>query len=70
MDKERQKEEQQEKEQQEAVSAAVREFIDIKYELSLYVDEGLIELGHRFDEAITRLIRVTGTAASIDTLTL
>lgn len=49
------------KEQQEAISATVREFIDIKYELALYVDDGLIELGERFDKAISNLIKATNT---------
>jgi hypothetical protein len=53
-------------EQQEAISTTVREFIDIKYELSNYVDDGLIELGERFDKALANLIKVTNIAALID----
>jgi hypothetical protein len=48
---------QMDKEQQELISLTVREFIDIKYELALYVDEGLIELGERFDKAISNLVK-------------
>jgi hypothetical protein len=53
-------------EQQEAISASVREFIDIKYELLNWVDDGLVELSERFDMAISNLIKVTNTAALID----
>lgn len=53
-------------EQQEAISTTVREFIDIKYELSNYVDDGLIELGERFDKAIADLIKLTNTSGLID----
>jgi hypothetical protein len=50
----------------EAISATVREFIDIKYEMSLYVDDGLIELGRRFDKAIEDLIAAADIAALVD----
>jgi len=50
----------------EAISATVREFIDIKYELSLYVDDGLIELGRRFDKAIEDLIAAADIAALVN----
>jgi hypothetical protein len=53
-------------EQQETIGTAVREFIDIKYELSLYVDDGLIELGRRFDKAIEDLIAGTDVAALVN----
>src|SRR5271168_4701393 len=55
-----------EKDQREAVTRIVREFIEIKYELSNYVDDGLIELGEQFDKAITKLIEATGTGSLID----
>jgi hypothetical protein len=55
-----------ERAQKEAVTRIVREFIEIKYELSNYVDDGLIELGEQFDKAITKLIEATGTGSLID----
>ena len=54
------------KEQKEAVSATVREFIDIKYELARYVDDELIELCQKFDKALRVLIKATDIAALVD----
>lgn len=54
------------KEQQEAISKTVRELIDIKYELSNWLDDGLVELAERFDKAIASLIEATSTASFID----
>jgi hypothetical protein len=54
------------KQQQEAIGRAIGELIDIKYELSNYVDDELIELGMRFDKAIANLIELTHTADLID----
>ena len=54
------------KEQQEAISKTVRELIEIKYELSNWLDDGLVELAERFDKAIASLIEATRTASLID----
>jgi len=48
--------------EQEAISAAVLEFQDIKYELSLYVDDGLMDLAQRMDKAIEVLAQAANTA--------
>jgi hypothetical protein len=53
-------------EQQEAIAASVREFIDMKYELSLYLDDGLIEIGRRFDKALEDLIAAADISALVN----
>jgi len=52
------------KEQKEVISEIVGEFIAIKYELSLYVDDGLISLGESLENAIDKLNQVIGTSKS------
>jgi hypothetical protein len=52
------------KEQTEVMSEIVGQLIAIKYELSLYVDEGLIQLGESLENAINRLNRAIGTPES------
>jgi hypothetical protein len=52
--------------EQKAVSTIVSELVDIKFELSRYVDDELIELNERFDKAITQLMEVTKTAVLVD----
>ena len=51
------------KEQQEIIGTTVRELTYIRFELSSYMDDGLIELCERFDKAIASLISVTQTSA-------
>jgi hypothetical protein len=46
------------KELKAAINEIVAELIDIKYEICLYVDEDLIELGKSFEGAIEKLKRV------------
>ena len=52
-------------EQKEALIRIIHELTEVKYELSLYVDEGLIDLGERFDKALTKLNDVTNTPAPV-----
>jgi hypothetical protein len=41
------------------LDAVVDEFINLRYELSLWVDDGLMDLGERFEQAIEQLVRIT-----------
>jgi hypothetical protein len=41
------------------LDAVVDEFINLRYELSLWVDDGLMDLGERLEQAIERLARIT-----------
>jgi hypothetical protein len=50
------------KEQKQGISQIVDEFVAIKYELSLYVDDGLMDLGESLENAINKLIQVVGTS--------
>ena len=54
------------KEQREAIAATVCEFTDIKYEISKFVDDELIELGGRLDKAIENLIKSADVAAFVN----
>lgn len=48
--------------QKEVISDIVGELIAIKYELALYMDDGLLRLGEGLDNAIDRLNQVLGTS--------
>jgi hypothetical protein len=50
--------------QKEAIGDIIGEFIAIKYELSLYVDDGLLRLGESLENAIDKLNQVLGTLES------
>ena len=49
------------KKEKEAFNEIVGEFIAIKYELSLYVDDGLLRLGETMEKAIDKLNRLLGS---------
>jgi hypothetical protein len=51
---------------QEAVNLVVSELTSIKYELSLYVDEDLMDMGARLDKLLEVLISATETTATVD----
>ena len=55
-----------EEQQRAAISRSIAELIDIRYQLSNYLDDELIELGLRLDKAITNLIELTHTADLIN----
>jgi hypothetical protein len=49
------------KKPKEGLGETVDELIAIKYELALYVDDGLLELGESLEKTIHKLIQIVGT---------
>ncbi len=50
--------------QKETIGDIIGEFVAIKYELSLYVDDGLLRLGESLENAIDKLNQVLGALES------